>query len=560
MFSVTTYKLEDDDFFWHLNTGKYITENHTVPDKDIFGYSTENTEWIPFEWGADVLIYNIYNAAGMNGVFIFRSIVFALFYFILFRLLSRLKVNVFITVLLYFVLLIGIFDRLSPRPHIFTYMLLAVLIYLFFTYRYISREKYLKRLYSLPVIFLIWGNLHLGVITGLLIFLIFITSEFIDSKRTGIQKNDAALIKKNLKVLLLLFAASAAVLLINPHGINTYTYAYSHTQMKMLESIAEWISPFSDKLQTTFVISVYKYLLYAGTIIFIYAYKKKDWYFALLILFFAVYSVRALRFTVDYEIITLPLLAVSLSYFLNEYSRNKFIYYVKNFTNNKIAISVISIALIYLGVQFQSDEFYIKLKYNREAGFGISGRYFPQGLYKFMAENNITGNPFNNFDTGGYFSWLFPGKKIFIDSRNLNDELFNEYYSILYKQPGFQDKLNKYNIEYVIFFDPKLSRYPNIMQQQLPDYLFSRPEWHLVYWDDLSLLFVKDSEQNRDLIDKFQFKVFNPFTAVFNRKKFENDFLNNLATGNVEMKRKSETEPNGYFFLGMSDIIKKIQK
>jgi hypothetical protein len=141
VFSVTSYKIEDDDFFWHLSTGKFITENGYVPDKDVFGFAAQNTEWIPFEWGADLVFYNLYKISGYNGVYVFRSIIFCIIFLIYFILLKRLNVNSVITIILFLGLLIGLFDRFSPRPHIFTYLFLAVLVYLLFSYKYINREK-----------------------------------------------------------------------------------------------------------------------------------------------------------------------------------------------------------------------------------------------------------------------------------------------------------------------------------------------------------------------------------------------------------------------------------
>ena len=57
-----------------------------------------------------------------------------------------------------------------------------------------------------------------------------------------------------------------------------------------------------------------------------------------------------------------------------------------------------------------------------------------------MKENNVNGVTFNNFETGGYQMWAFPGQKIFIDSRNLNDEIFKEYMSMLFMNQGFDKK------------------------------------------------------------------------------------------------------------------------
>ena len=62
---ITTFKISgDDDIFWHLEIGKYVSENKVIPSADVFGFSTKGQEWIPFEWGFDVLAYNIYKFTG----------------------------------------------------------------------------------------------------------------------------------------------------------------------------------------------------------------------------------------------------------------------------------------------------------------------------------------------------------------------------------------------------------------------------------------------------------------------------------------------------------------
>ena len=558
--SVTTYKIEDDDFFWHLSTGKFITENGYVPDKDVFGYAAQNTQWIPFEWGSDAVFYNIYKASGYNGIFIFRSLIFCLIFLVYFRLLSLLKVSPVLNIMLLFVLLMALFDRFSPRPHIFTYLFISGLIYMLFTYKYIDRSKYFRRLYILPLVFLIWGNLHPGVLIGLLLFFVFLLSEFIIYKyplKFSPGKTEpvtAGYLKKTA----LIFLGSASVLFINPHGIKTYFYIYSHTRMKMLEQIAEWLSPFNGIIDDTFVITLYKILLFSGLIVLVYSYKKRDVLFALLYTVFSVYSLRAIRFIVDYELVIIPLLAISINYYLQNIKSKKSAALTFKFFYGNIPKAVLIAVLIFLSFRFQSDDFYISLKYNREAGTGISGRYFPLELYKFIKTRGVSGIPFNNFDTGGYMHWEFPEQKIFIDSRNISDEIFNEYFSILKMQPGFEAKLEKYSMDYAVFFEPKLSRYPNIMKQQITEYFFNSPKWALVYWDDLSMLFLKRTQQNSELISGNEYKIINPYTAVFNQKQFESNVKNFPVLADNEMKRKASEEPNGFYYLGINDIVRKV--
>lgn len=554
--SATTYKVEDDDFFWHLSTGRFIVQNGYVPDKDVFGYATQNAEWIPFEWGWDVISYSLYSAGGYKLVYFFTSAIYCLMFFTIFRLLQKFKVSSAVSVVLLLALLIALLNRLSARPHIFSYLFITILFYYLLSFKYFGRDKYIKYLYYLPVMFLIWVNLHLGALMGILLLLVFIVSEtviyFRHIKHADIEV--LPLTKSHLKKLVIIFFCSLLVLLINPHGLRTYIYAYDHTHMKMLESISEWLSPFSSKTAPGLVTTFYKILLFSGLIVLVYTFKKRDLTLALIFLVFALYSLTANRFTIEYELLVVPLLAISISFYLRRFDK----YGVLKFLfGNPIKVLFIAVFLI-LAYQFQQDSFYIAIKYNREAGIGVSARYFPVNMVKFLKDNNIEGTPFNDFDTGGYLHWEIPDEKIFIDSRNLNDEIFNEYISIISMQPGYKEKLDKYGVDYAYLFVPKLIRYPKMLQQSVTEYFFNNNNWALVYWDDETMMFLKNVPKFADVISKYEYKVFNPYTAIFNEKKFEENIKNNPVKAEKEIQRKAQSEPDGYFYLGMNDMAQRV--
>ena len=98
VFVLSTYKIEDDDFYWHLTTGKYIYENKVIPDNDVFSYATQNKAWIPFEWGWDVLIYMIYAFSNINTVSIICSLIFCFIFYLYYKLLKRFNVNSIISI------------------------------------------------------------------------------------------------------------------------------------------------------------------------------------------------------------------------------------------------------------------------------------------------------------------------------------------------------------------------------------------------------------------------------------------------------------------------------
>ncbi len=557
VFFASSYKISgDDDFFWHLATGRYIVENKVVPDKDVFGHITSGTEWIPFEWGWDILTYSLYNLGGYNAILVFRSLAFCFIFFLYFMLLRKFKVNSFLSILVLFVLLVAIMDRLSPRPHILTYIFFILTLYILLCYKYIDKVKYRKWLYLLPIIFLLWSNLHMGVLAGGLILFVFtLTETIIYLKQSSFTTNDIkALSKTELRNLWIISIISALMLLINPHGINTYLYAYGHTKMKMLESVNEWQNPFAPKLDFGFIITLYKVFLFSGVLVLFYAYKKKDLLFALMYIVFAVYSIRAIRFTVDYEMILTFFIIVSIAYVTSLFKNIKY----NRILSGNLLKGILGILFIYILSQIPSNAIYEKIQYYRIYGWGINSDFIPVQLFDFMKENKISGTPYNHFGTGGYLVWNFPGEKNFLDSRNLNDEIFNEYNAIMTMQPGFEKKLEDRGVDYIVYLDPDLIRRPNDLKRLVTNYFSTNKNWKLVFWDDKSMLFIKDIPKFTDIINKSEYKVIKPYSALFNKSEFENNIKSNPQLAKDELKRKSDLDPNGQLFQVLKQSANKV--
>ena len=161
---ITTFKISgDDDLFWHLQVGKYITTNNVIPSTDVFGFATAGLEWIPFEWGFDALAYNIYSFSGYTGLSVFRSLIFAGIFFLLYRLSLKLKLDQAITFFVLLLLTAALFERFLIKPQIISYLFTTILLYIFLSYSLVKREGS-RLVYFLPIIFLIWANMHMGVL------------------------------------------------------------------------------------------------------------------------------------------------------------------------------------------------------------------------------------------------------------------------------------------------------------------------------------------------------------------------------------------------------------
>lgn len=559
VFLGSSYKVTgDDDFFWHLATGRYIVENKSVPDSDVFGFITQGTEWIPFEWGWDIISYGLYNTGGYNLILVFRSLIFCFIFLIYFMLLKKFKVNSLVSITILFLLFASIMDRLSPRPHIFTYLFFTLVLYILLSFKYIDRDKYLKKLYFLPLIFLLWCNIHMGVLAGGLLLFIYVTAEIIIFyKPNSFSTSEIKPLTRNqLFRLVMISIICALMLLINPHGLSTYIYAFSHTKLKLLENVNEWQSPFTNKFDFGFIVTLYKLFLLSGLIVLLYAYKRKDLLFALVFIGFALYSIRAIRFTVDYEIILAFFLAVSLNYFINQLIKNKS--QAQNFLNGNLMKGALAIFFIYVISQIPSNNIYNSLQYNRFFGWGINEEFVPVQLFDFMKQNKISGKPYNHFGTGGYLIWNFPDQKNFIDSRNLNDEIFNLYNSIMSMSPGFEKTLDEAGVDYIVYLEPNLVKKTAILDKTVVKYFSRNQNWKLIFWDDKSMLFVKDLPKFNDVIQNYEYKIIQPYKALFTVQEFKDKVINYPDIARSELERKKKTEPNGILYKGLNEMTGKI--
>ncbi|MEZ4823340.1 MAG: hypothetical protein R2942_13430 [Ignavibacteria bacterium] len=116
---LTSFKITgDDDVFWHLATGRYIVETQHVPSTDIFGFVTEGQEWMPFEWGWDVITYGLFNIGGYNAILVFQDNNICSDILTVLSNTPEIQSKSYTDIFFLTLLAFGIIDRLTPRPHI----------------------------------------------------------------------------------------------------------------------------------------------------------------------------------------------------------------------------------------------------------------------------------------------------------------------------------------------------------------------------------------------------------------------------------------------------------
>jgi hypothetical protein len=167
-------------------------------------------------------------------------------------------------------------------------------------------------------------------------------------------------------------------------------------------------------------------------------------------------------------------------------------------------LSLLSALLLFIGV-FKFELLRLDL---------ARGSYVPVDAVDFIEKNRLPGNILNSHPYGGYVTWrLYPWKKTFIDTRWLNYTLQSEYAWMTGavesisenglpkdKRPLWKRLLDHYNINFILF--DTLDVYGNVPKLLLT--LAGDDEWVPVYCEPIAIIFVKNTHENHNIIEKFR--------------------------------------------------------
>lgn len=256
MFLVTFTSLSvDGDVLWHIKTGEYIANTgHLLQGKDVFSWLPD-LNWAPHEQIYDLLLYGIYSLTGFFGVKIWgfslqclALLIGFIFNFREFQASGR-RNFVWIGYTVFCMISLSISGVPSTaRPQDLSLFILILTYYLYYRYHTeleLSKQSKWNWLYFLlfPVVDFLIANLHGGsVYLMLTVPVLFLAGYFInflahfrDEGYAEQYKRDKAVVIRTLLSVVTGFAVS----LINPLGIEIYTYAFKHSEFAY-SNIAEW--------------------------------------------------------------------------------------------------------------------------------------------------------------------------------------------------------------------------------------------------------------------------------------------------------------------------------
>ncbi|MDP8212528.1 MAG: tetratricopeptide repeat protein [Candidatus Zapsychrus exili] len=509
---VAGVEIKDLDIWLHLAMGKFITINHFVPDFDVLSFSIAGKSWINHEWLFQVIVYNIFNTWGPDGVIKMQIAVVTMTMFML-LLVGYNKNRQFITTFFLLIVFLVYQHRFTTRPDLFS--LLFFTIYIFILSLHIDKK------WSLPVLFIVqvlWSNIHGFFFFGPLFIFVGIFSEFIKRhvKLPAEWNESGRLTNVEYGRLKILFIITIFACFFNPCVVAGALYP-----VKVFFSLSGENKIFFDFIQelqkpitraTLFDMNRFGY--YKLTIIlsffsFVINRRKIDISALLLWIIFLVFSLGAVR-NISFFAFAAYLVFVTNStnvsfndIFPIKFSHKKFQY---------VTLIALNIALLAWIMQYSENvsrnSYYDFDKYQRKSEFGgISRLGLPHKAADFLVDNNIRGNFFNDFNSGAYLlGRTYPDIKVFIDGRTeVHGAKFFKMYRNIWKNGPKEltdSVIKKYNIT---------GAFLNSIRQRIPkpivNYFYNNKDWVIVYFDYDAVIFLKNVKENREIIKKFRIKL-----------------------------------------------------
>jgi hypothetical protein len=215
-----------------------------IPTQDVFSFTVPQNVWVTHEWLSQLIMWLVYLVGGLPGLIIFFADLIALTFWLLYLACAgRPYLAAFI------VLLAAITSAIvwGARPQIFNLLLTAVFVLI--VERVKGGQWPVQALWWLPLLTLVWANLHSGYLLGIVLLGTYAVGDV--AQRWLAMPTERTLRKTAVTHLFAVTVASFLAAAVNPSGIELWIYPFFTLGSGAMQAyIQEWLSP--DFHQTYF--------------------------------------------------------------------------------------------------------------------------------------------------------------------------------------------------------------------------------------------------------------------------------------------------------------------
>lgn len=424
----------DSDLGRHLALGNYILDHRIIPTRDLFSHTLTGQPRPPYEWLSQILFAISHRVLGLDGVILFTSAVIASAFTLTFHFSAQNCRTPLIAFLLTLLAAGTASLHWLPRPHIMTFLLLAI---------WVGALEKLRRgetipIFVFPFIMLLWANLHGGFVYGILAWLAYFAGWLVDRWRKRADPQTG-------RQLLIIGITSLVASVLTPDLWHNWEAVLNNRSVFILSRTLETMPPdLTDP-----AILPFDLLLAIGIILIIFN-RKFLWTSHLFLMTgFGLLALLMARNIPLFAIACTPIISgLAGGSMSNSRSwlkiEERFSNFNRQTTWNLTPLLLFSCTFAFFAVQHSRTN---------DSVFHYNPRVFPVEALIWLDKNPQAGYMFNEFNWGGYIlEKTWPRYLVFLDSQSdfYGESLIREYDRAMSAQSGWQDILAKYDISWAI--------------------------------------------------------------------------------------------------------------
>lgn len=464
----TLKPIGDPDFWYHISAGKYMTVHHTLITEDPFSYTTytraapdasTHADNLRGYWLAQALMYMLYAGLGPYGIIAARVAIYGATCALV--LLWAIKKGSSPLAASALMILGAIFlgNYTGDRPQIASFALAPLALYIM--ERHTGEPRARWPFAALPVVMMLWANLHRGYPMGAALIALYATVEAL--------RGD----KARLKGLMLISALSVSATLINPNGYATYMAMIKFEGSPLQRVILEY----RPTLETgAYGITLWPYIAYIALAFMSLIAARRGGLRAsevAVAVALGVLSFKAFRYVPFFLLCALPAASVGLTAMLRS-----------RIPSTLPAVALMLLASAYAAYGNRAD-------LQRLSSSGLIPHRYPEAAVRQIEKLHPSGPLYNEWTWGGYLMWELPQYKVFADTRTLNLQALRDYAAIGEATPKGIALLDSYGIKTVLIAG--LNDFTGALAP-LFEHLIRDPHWSLIYYDETSVIFIRGDE------------------------------------------------------------------
>ncbi len=438
----------DGDMWWHLRAGQETILQSAPLLADTFSFTRAGEPWINHSWLSQVGMAALFSWLGFYGLTIGVAVLAV--GSLVFVLLQMEGPSILKAFLLIFAGVVSA-PVWSPRPQTISLLMLAAVSYVLYLYKW----RRINYLWSLPLVMMVWSNLHGGYVLGFLYMGSMLAGEVLNHVLG--YKGEEIVSWRRLLVLLAWTAGSGLAVLVNPNGLDMWRIPFQTVGVQVLQSlIAEWASPnFHELAQQPLLWMTFALFITVGL-----SDRKLDGAEIVAVTGFGMMAFIARRNFGPFALVSLPVLSrhawaafqawrerVHLPENLVKAIQSRQTKEMVNTSKMQRAVNLLVIGLFGLiaagKVVGVSHPVLVR---------GYLDQVYPVQAVEWIKENGVQGNLLNEYNWGGYLDWFSRETPVFVDGRTdlYGDEVLGEWLNMVQGGDGWQEELESWQIDMVL--------------------------------------------------------------------------------------------------------------